>query len=419
MFPKMIMIQQNVSAQRIENIEEVVYRSLDGIKVKQMDMKGKNIGITAGSRGISNIPLILKTISDNIKAAGGNPVLIPSMGTHGGSTLDGQLDMLNSLGITEKSVGAEIRCCIDTTLLGETPSGVPVYCNQEAVKMDGIVVVNRVKAHTDFSGEIESGLCKMFAIGLGSEKGAYTVHSNAIINGYEKVITETAEVMIEKLPLLFGVGILENWKNETSEIKAFLPKEIIEKEKQMLIKYKESAIKLPFDNIDVLIVGEIGKNISGTGMDTNIIGRIHIKGQNEPTKPVIGRIVVLNLTEESHGNAVGIGLADITTMKVFKSIDLYKTGFNSISSMAPEQGFIPCVAASDKTALEAAMNTLGAIDFSKIKMVFIKNTSAIDKMYVSESLIEEVRSSNRLSIIGELEELNFDFSGNLINFNRI
>lgn len=415
-FPRMIRIKQNMPSQELADVHAGVCQALDSIKVRQMNLEGKDIGITAGSRGIKNIPLILKTVADYIKAAGGNPIFIPSMGTHGGGALEGQREVLASLGITEESVGAPARCCIDTVLLGETPSGVPVYCNSEAVKMDGLVVVNRIKAHTDFSGEIESGICKMFAIGLGSEKGAYTTHSHAIIKGYEKVITEVAEVMISKLPVLFAVGILENWKSETAEIGAFLPGEIVEKEKLMLAKYKESAIKLPFTYLDVLAVGEIGKNISGTGMDTKVIGRIRIRGQKEPDKPQIARIVVLGLTEESHGNAVGIGLADITTREVFESIDLHRTGFNCISSMAPEQGFIPCVAADDREALESALTTLGAVEFSKVRMVYIKNTSSLEEMAVSEALIEEVQSDTRLDIIGELEELQFDASGKLLNF---
>jgi len=416
MFPRMIKIKQNMPVQTVEDVVGAVLKSLDSIKARQINLEGKTIGITAGSRGINNISLILKTIADYVKEAKGNPVLIPSMGSHGGGALEGQREVLASLGITEEAVGAPVRCCIDTVMLGETPSGVPVYCNKEAVKMDGLIVVNRIKSHTDFSGKIESGICKMLAIGLGSEKGAITTHSHAIVKGYEEVITEVAKVMISKLPVLFAVGILENWKSETAEIGAFLPEEIVEKEKLMLAKYKESAIKLPFTDLDVLAVGEIGKNISGTGMDTKVIGRIHIKGQKEPDKPKIARIVVLGLTEESHGNAVGIGLADITTQEVFESIDLHRTGFNCISSMAPEQGFIPCVAADDREALESAFATLGAVEFSKVRMVYIKNTSALEEMAVSEALIEEVQSDSRLDIIGELEELQFDASGKLLNF---
>lgn len=416
MFPRMIKIKQNMPVQTVEDVVGAVLKSLDSIKARQINLEGKTIGITAGSRGINNISLILKTIADYVKEAKGNPVLIPSMGSHGGGALEGQREVLASLGITEEAVGAPVRCCIDTVMLGETPSGVPVYCNKEAVKMDGLIVVNRIKSHTDFSGKIESGICKMLAIGLGSEKGAITTHSHAIVKGYEEVITEVAKVMISKLPVLFAVGILENWKSETAEIGAFLPEEIVEKEKLMLAKYKESAIKLPFTDLDVLAVGEIGKNISGTGMDTKVIGRIHIKGQKEPDKPKIARIVVLGLTEESHGNAVGIGLADITTQEVFESIDLRRTGFNCISSMAPEQGFIPCVAADDRAALESALATLGAVEFSKIRMVYIKNTSSLEEMAVSEALIGEVQSDSRLDIIGELEELQFDASGKLLNF---
>jgi len=418
-FPRMVKVRQNKEAFVLSDIKEAVQQALAAIQFKQMDLRGKKIGITAGSRGIRNLPEIIKLIVTYIEDMGGNPVLIPAMGTHGGGSLEGQKHVLASLGISEDSTGAPVHCCLDTVLLGTTPSGVPVYCNSDAAKMDGLVIVNRIKSHTDFSGEIESGICKMFAIGLGSEQGAYTTHAHAIIHGYEKVITEVAQLMIAKLPVLFALGIMENWKGDTAAIEGFLPEEIISREKLMLIRYKEALIKLPFSQLDVLVVGEIGKNISGTGMDTKVIGRIHIMGQKEPESPQISRIVVLGLTKESHGNAIGIGLADITTQKVYQSIDLRITGFNSISSMAPEQGFLPCVVANDQEAFEAALMTLGAVDFSKVKMVYIKNTSALEEFAVSEALLQEVQADKCLETIGYLEELRFNSTGDIVSFKEV
>lgn len=418
MFPRVIRIKQTVPAEEVADVVDAVEKSLDRVKVSQMNLSGKTIGITAGSRGINEFPKILKKLADAIKEAGGYPVLIPSMGSHGGGTEAGQCEVLTSLGITKETIGAPVRFCIETVLTGKTSSGVPVYCNQEATKVDGLVVVNRIKAHTDFSGEIESGICKMFAIGLGSDKGAMTTHSHALLKGYEKVITEVAWVMIKKLSVLFALGIVENWKGGTAEIVSILPDEIEDKEKLLLKKYKAAMLKLPFTDLDVLVVGEMGKNISGTGMDTKVIGHIHVKGQKEPDTPKIGRIVVLGLTPESHGNAIGIGLTDFTTQQVFDAINIRDTAFNSITSMSPEQGFILCVAANDKEAILAALNTLGAVDFAKARLLYIKNTSRLENMIISESLIDEVQANNQLEIVGELEEMQFDPEGKLRNFQR-
>lgn len=416
LLPRVVRIKQTVPAEEIGNVAGAVEKALDRIKVRQMNLSGKTIGITAGSRGINAFPQILETIGGAIKAAGGCPVLIPAMGSHGGGTEAGQRDVLASLGVTEEKIGIPIRFCVDTLFLGETPSGVPVYCNREAAKVDGLVIVNRIKAHTDFSGEIESGICKMFAIGLGSDKGAMATHSHALVKGYEKVIREVARVMVGKLPVLFALGIRENWKGGTAEIAAILPEEIEEKEMLLLKKYKASMIKLPVAVLDVLVVGEMGKNISGTGMDTKVIGRIHVKGQKEPDTPQIGRIVVLGLTPESHGNAIGIGLADITTQQVFSAIHMRDTAFNSITSMAPEQGFLPCVVENDREAILAALNTLGAVDVNKARLLYIQNTSRLEEMLVSEAMLEEMRGTRQLAIIGKPEEMRFDADGKLLPF---
>lgn len=415
MHPLVVRVKQNVPSKAIDSISEAIKNSLSRISFYGTDLSGKKIGITAGSRGINGYPEILKQISQTIKDAGGYPVLIPAMGSHGGATADGQREVLAKLGITERTVGAPIQFCMDTVLIGETRSGIPVYCNKMATQIDGLVVVNRIKTHTDFSGEIESGICKMLAIGLGSDKGAITTHSHALLKGYEKVIVEVAETMIKKIPILFAIGIVENWKGCTSELVSILPGEIICKEKILLKGYKDSVVKLPFDEIDILIVGEIGKNIAGTGMDTKVIGRIYVKGQKEPNLPKIGRIVVLDLTPESFGNAIGIGLADITTQGVFQKINLQDTSLNCITSMAPEQGFLPCVVENDEEAVAAAFKTLGALEPKDVRLVCIKNTSNLEQMLISKALINEARLNGHLEILGDPEKLQFDSSGKLIN----
>ncbi len=412
--PRLALIRQIVPSNEIDNIKKSILCSLEKSTVNINKLAGKTIGITVGSRGINSIPEIISILVEIVKTAGGKPVLIPAMGSHGGGKIDGQESILKSLGITETTTGAQIKFCVDTIQIGKTHTGIPVYCNSEATKVDGLIVVNRIKQHTDYSGEIESGICKMLTIGLGSSRGALTAHSHALLNGYETTIIDIANIMIQKLPIFCAVGILENWKGKTSEIEILEPDGIMTKEAQLLQRVKKTAIKLPFDKINVLVINEIGKNISGTGMDTKVVGRIMIKGQKEPETPKIDRIVVLNLSPESHGNAIGMGLADLTTQKAFNEINLQDTSFNSISSMCLEQGKIPCVVNNDQEAIKAGLTTLGAIDSEKAKLVYIKNTQEIETIYISESLLDEVHKNKYLEIIKEPEELIFDDSGNLL-----
>ncbi len=414
MLPRLAIVKQTVPSFEIDNIRNAVIGSLEKSKVNREELLGKTIGITVGSRGINAIQEIISTLVDMVKDAGGNPVLIPSMGTHGGATVEGQNSVLKSLGITEERMGAHIKLCVDTVQIGTTTGDVPVYCNLEATKVDGLIIVNRIKQHTDYTGEIESGICKMLAIGLGSYKGALTTHSHAILSGYETIIKDVANVMVHKLPIFCAVGVLENWKGKTFNIEVFLPEEIMTKEPLLLQKAKELAIKLPFEQINVLVINEIGKNISGTGMDTKVVGRIMVKGQKEPETPRIDRVVVLNLTPESHGNAIGIGLADITTRKLFNEINLRDTALNSISSMCPEQGKLPCVVDTDKEAMEAGFLTLGAIEPQKARMVYIKNTLELETLFVSEAMLDEVKENNYLEIMCEPKEISFDEYGNLL-----
>jgi len=416
MLLKMVLVKQKVMAPKVNNIRKSVLKAFEQINVERLDLSGLTVGITAGSRGISSIVEVLTIIIDMVKKAGGYPVIIPAMGSHGETTEEGQCNILASLGITEKSMSVPIRGSLETVLLGETTNNIPVYCNLNTKKVDRIILVNRVKPHTDFSGKIESGICKMLAVGLGGIRGALTTHQYSLIQGYEETITSIAAYMLKKIPVLFAIGILENWKGETAGIEGMLPEEVITKEQGLLKRAKKLLVKLPFHFINILILDEIGKNISGTSMDTKVVGRIMVKGQKEPKAPIIDRIVVLKLTPESHGNAIGVGLADIITLRLFKSIDIEATSLNSIKSMSPEQGRVPCVVKNDYDAIKSALLTLGAVDLNKVKVVYIKNTSKLELFAVSEGMIDEVAKNSQLEIIGKPEEIRFDVEGNLLNF---
>lgn len=413
MLPMMYRVKKKIPYMEPIDTEEKLLNAIGSVGMDNVDLSGLTVGITAGSRGISEIAGILKALVQYIKRSGGSPFLIPSMGSHGGGTIEGQLEVIKSLGISYHTVGAPLLESVDADIIGTTPSGIPVYFNTEAAKLDRIIIINRIKPHTDFSGEIESGICKMMAIGLGGPKGAISVHSHALVKGYENVIKETAAAVIDKMPVLFALGILENYKHQISDIAGILPEDIITQESRLLSAVKESTMKLPFDAIDVLVVREAGKDISGTGMDTKVVGRIMIRGQKEPELPRIGRIVVLGLTPESHGNALGIGLADITTRKVFEKIDVKATSLNAFSSMTPEQGRIPCVADNDFEAINYAVATLGAIG-DRLRIVIIQNTLELENFAVSEAMVNEAKRMG-MEIVGEKEPFEFDSDGNLKN----
>ncbi len=411
MLPKLIKIKQDVPAPQLKNISAEVFNQIKKLNLEKSKVGGKSIGITVGSRGIHAIDDITRAIVSSIKEMGGVPIIIPAMGSHGGASERGQEEVLASLGITETSVMAPIKFCASAVKIGETSNGIPVYCSEEAVKLDGLVIANRIKSHTDFTGDIESGLCKMMTIGLGNPKGADTAHYYAVNYGYAEMIRESAEIILEKLPVIFALGIVENWKNQTMKIEAILPENIIEKERELLKYYKKNSLKLPFKEADILIVGEMGKNISGAGMDTKVIGRIRILGQKEPNYPKINNIVVLDITEESHGNATGIGLADYTTMKVFKEMDINATTINGLTSMSPDQIRIPCILENDLQAIEAAIRTLGPAKENNFSMAYIKNTASLEEMAVTENIFEQI--NGRVEALEGPKDLVFNSKGKL------
>ena len=402
------LVKQNFNCNRIENVREEVYKEFDHISAKAMITSGMKIGVTAGSRGINNIDTIIRTICDYIKEAGGNPFIIPAMGSHGGATAEGQLHVLDTLGITEESMGCPIESSMEVVQLGSTESGVPVYFDKYAYSLDGIVVVNRVKPHTDFDSDIESGLTKMIAVGLGNQKGCSTMHSH----GLRKSIPESAKVTIEKANILFGLGIVENAMDETCKLKALLPEDFEIEEKKLLREAKETIPRLPIDELDVLVVEEMGKMISGTGMDTKVLGRIRVQGEKEPLKPVIKKVVVLDLANNSYGNALGIGLADVTTKKLVDSIDFKATYANIISTTFLERGKIPVTVSNDKNAIIVGLNTVGNVSAQDVKICIIKNTLDLKEMYLSEGAIKDTDKS-RIRIIRSGVKLMFDTDGNL------
>ncbi len=401
-FPNMFRIRQVFDAPTEMEVEVAMERELASIQMASLIPKGARIAITAGSRGIAHIDHILRCIVTALKAHGARPFLFPAMGSHGGGTEKGQIEVLESLNITEGTMEAPIMSSMDVVEIGKSRFGFPVMVDKLAAEADGVIVVNRIKPHTEFEGHVESGLMKMMAIGMGKHRGCFEVHKQTVHYGYRDVIPEIGGVILNKLPILFGVGIVENLYDQTAMIRTIPADQFLAEEERLLAEAKRLMARLPFDPLDVLIVDELGKNVSGTGMDTNVIGRIMFIGEKEPKRPRITRIVVLDLTEASHGNAVGVGLADYTTRRLIDKMDHRVTAINCITAMTPEKARVPIALETDREAVQAALDTIGAVPPKKARVVHIKNTLEIGELEISEALLEETEIGKNTTVVNAL-----------------
>jgi hypothetical protein len=412
--PKIFKLRQKANPPRLENVEEELSRQLREFELSKKVRRGDQVGITAGSRGIKDNPKVIKTLVGHLKEIGARPFIVPCMGSHGGGTAGGQVEVLESLGITEKKMGAPILSSMEVKEVGRSKFGTPVVVDKHLCSMDKIVVINRVKPHTDYRGEIESGLMKMLVIGIGKHEGALIAHRLTIRHGYFDVILEKGRIILEKLPILLGIGIIENQYDETAFVELVKPEEFVEKEKTLLKKARSLMPGLPFDRMDLLVVDELGKNISGAGMDTNVIGRLSFIGSPKPDTPKITRIFVRDLSEATHGNASGIGMADYTTRRCVEKIDPVSTNVNCITSMAPEDARIPIAFDTDQGAIDASYHTAGVLDPSMFRVLWIKNTLETEYLFASQAFLEEARINPTLEILGDPIDFPFDETGNLV-----
>lgn len=408
--PKMAKIRQKFNPKKIEDVAVEVSKQLDRTEIRSAVKPGDSIAITCGSRGVANIPLVLREIANFLKSLGGKPFIIPAMGSHGGSTAEGQREIIESYGVTEDYVGCPIRSTMEVSLVGHTETGEPVYIDKYACEADGIVVVNRIKAHTSFRGKYESGLMKMITIGLGKQVGADTCHADGFKYMSEKV-PMYANVIRKNAKIIFGVATIENAYDETYKIAALTNEEIPEKEPELLLESKTLMPRIKFDEIDVLIIDEMGKEISGAGIDPNITGRYDTPYASGG--PTVQRIIVLDLTHKTHGNACGIGLADFTTRRLFDKMDFANTYPNIITNTLPHTVKIPAVMENDDLAIKSAIKTCNFIDKKNPRVVRMKNTLCVEELYISEVLLEEARKDKTIEILEEPKHLNFDENGNL------
>ena len=410
MFPGFIIVKQIKDAEKIDNIKMAVETAVSSIDYDLSDIKGKTVGIAVGSRGISNISEIVRTVADMVKINGGRPVVFAAMGSHGGGTCEGQREVLSSLGINEEGIGCTIETCADSVLYGTTDK-MKVYGNPLPLKYDRVILINRIKQHTDFEDITESGLLKLMAIGIGNPDGARNIHSNALRMGYGAAIREAGGLMLKKLPIAFALAVTENWRHETDKIEAALPENILNTEIRLLAEVKAKAARLPVDVLDSLIVLEAGKNISGTCIDTKVAGRIMIAGQKEPEAPRIKTIAALSFTEESHGNAMGLGIADVITKRAYNNIDINATSLTGITSSCLLQAKIPCVAPDDYMAFDVAFTASGVADIAESRAIIIRNTNALEYMAVSEKIYEYIKDRHDIEKQTSFFNLKFDEVG--------
>jgi len=396
------------------DVAAAVAKELERAGLRDSVRPGARIAITAGSRGIRDLLAVLTAVVAAVREAGGDPFVVPCMGSHGGATAAGQRAVLESLGVTAESVGAEVVSSMAVVAAGESAFGGPVWAARDVAEADGVIVVNRVKPHTDFHGEVESGLVKMLVIGAGKHAGAISAHGHTIRHGFPAVLRDHGERLLAKLPVLCGVALVEGPNERTAVLEVVRPEEFFSREHELLGRAYDLLPRLPFDQLDVLVVDELGKDASGTGMDTNVIGRVSFWGGGErPVRPRITRIFVRGLTAATHGNACGIGMADFTTARCAAEIDRAATDVNCITSNCPEDGRIPIACASDREAIEAAMQTAGVRDPGDARLAWIRDTAHLERIAVSEALLDEVRAGETLRPAGPLFPLPYDENGDL------
>ncbi len=412
-FPKMIKIKQNFPNEHVADIDCAVGEEIS--KLPLPNLKGKRVAVTAGSRGIPNFMECCRAIGRELRARGAEPFVVPAMGSHGGGTAEGQTEVLASLGMTEESLGMPIAATMETVVLGRSPEGVEVNCDANAYGADYIVLCGRVKPHTDFRGPVESGLCKMMVVGLGKHRGAVSFHKTGGIFGMSERLQSSARVFLEKTRVLFAVALIDNAYHQTKRIEAVMPDDVLAREPELLKEAAAAMPKIAFEDIDTLVVDQYGKEISGAGMDPNITGRFlfapekHMEGYPYPKK-----IAILRMTEMSHGNAAGLGIADFVCRKFALELDLGATYTNSLSSplcMAK----IPMVMNNDTDTIYAAASACGKTEMKDVRIVRIHITLVLDHIWGSENYLPEIERNRSLEIIDGPSEMEIGMDGNLID----
>lgn len=414
LMPRMSRVVQAFPRPTVENFATAVAEEFEKLGLKDL-LGGKRVGITAGSRGIQDIVAVLRALIAGTRTCGGDPILLAAMGSHGGGTESGQREILDSLGIRDDvsgALGAPIWTCAESVEIGETHEGLKAYMLKSALSVDVILPVNRVKVHTAFHGEVESGLFKMLVVGLGGPMGATQFHSQGSA-GLPRLLLDVGSLILEKMPVAAGFAIVENGYEETAMVRG-VPASAFRVEEPEILQYARSLMpSLPIQDLDALVIEEMGKNYSGTGVDTNIIGRLRIEGVPEPERPSIQKIAVLDLSEESHGNANGLGMMDLTTKKLVDKIDRKATYLNCITTGFLMRGAIPVYCDTEKELMEVLLRSLGSKPADEVRLFQIPDTLHLTECLASAALLPELEALPHVEVKGVPERIAFTPSGSL------
>ena len=405
--PKMVKVKQNFEDHKIDDVALAVKNEILKPEITQTIKAGTSIAIGVGSRGVANIDIAVKSLVSSLKELGAVPFIFPAMGSHGGGTVENQIALLAGYGVTEDKVGAEVRATMETVVPVVLDDGTKVHMDKFAYEADGVILINRVKPHTNFRGAIESGIVKMMTIGMGKINGASELHGSYPMSNFGTALPNAAKHLLKKINFLFGVGLVEDAYDHTAIVEAIPSDQLFDKEANLQTMAKKLMGKICFDQIDVLVIDEIGKEISGGGCDPNITGN-----KNEPgfENPNVSKIVLLDLTDKTKGNATGFAAADVITKKLFDKIDFPTTYANVVASSKLEGGKIPIPMKDGDEAVRLALKTLNGIDPINARVVRIKNTLKLAEIYVSESMLNDVNSSSMLEAITSPAEMSFNTS---------
>ena len=413
--PKMVRVRQKFEADKIDDVRAHMLQEMDKLSIDKAALKGKSIAITVGSRGIPSLPILVRAMGDKLKEWGAEPFVIPAMGSHGGGTAEGQLEVINSYGVTEEAINMPIKASMEVVKVGEMEDAAhtPIYCDKYAAEADGILLFNKVKPHTDFKGEHESGLAKMIAIGIAKHTGCSWFHKQGFDTFAERV-PMVAREFLAKMNVICGIGVVQNAYDEISEIMAFEKENIMEGDHKMLQIARRRLPKFKFDNIDVLIIDRIGKNISGAGADPNVTGRASMPGFEDELH--CKKLFIRGLTPETHHNACGLGFADITTRRCLSEVDWASTWINVSTNTMINIGKIPVYQNTDFEALRLAIRTCTKIDYSKARVAHIHDTLSMTEFEISTSLIDDIKDRDDVEILSEPYDIKFGEDGYMEDF---
>lgn len=411
--PQVAPIRQVLQQPEVADVAAEVRQQWQSSQLAKRLKRGDRVLVGVGSRGIANIQTMVQATLDVLRDLGTQPAVVAAMGSHGGATAKGQRELLASYGVTEENLRVPVLTDMDAVQLGNNSWGEPVWWDKNALAADAVVTISRVKAHTDFKGAYESGICKMLVIGLGKQVGA-AQHHRWGVRGLKEMLIESCKVILEKGKFVAGLAVLENAREHTGVLKVLHKEELLAEEPKLLEQSKQIMGRLPFEQLDVLVVGELGKNYSGAGMDPNVLGRLFVECSAEFTSPRITRICVLDVSPESHGNAVGVGLADLTTDRLLQAIDPVPFRMNTLTSCFLHRAKLPIGLPNDRDCIDMSLKTSWVPDWSKVRMAVIPNTLELEQAWVTQALVEEAKQKPHLKIEGDLRPLPFDATGNLL-----